>query len=105
MGMMRQSIQPLTSAERQALLDYLQRYAFQAANPDTLTESQSPAGQTYIDVCSRCHALPDPAAHTSQEWVGLVDRMEINMANMGMGSMEDKQKTEILAYLKEQSPK
>jgi cytochrome c2 len=104
MGMMRQSIQPLTSAERQALLDYLQRHAFQAANLDTLSHSQSPAGQAFINACSRCHALPDPAAHTPREWAGVVDRMEMNMANMGMGPMDAKQKTEILTYLKEQPP-
>jgi len=99
MGMMRHSIKPLTSAEGQALLDYLQRHSFQAANPETLAQGQGPSAQAFIDGCSRCHALPDPAAHTSQEWAGVVDRMEGNMADMGMGPLPSQQKIEILAYL------
>lgn len=105
MGMMRHSIQPLTPAERQALLDYLQRYAFHAVQPETLPQGKTSAAQAYINGCSRCHALPDPAAHSSGEWPGVVKRMEANMANMGMTPYPPQQEKEILAYLQERASK
>jgi len=103
MGMVRNSIQALTSAEKQALLDYLQKHAFQAANPDALAKEQNPTVNSYIDICSRCHALPDPGAHTPQEWTAVVNRMEKNMNNMGMGPIVAEQKEEILTYLQKRT--
>lgn len=99
MGMMRHDVQPLTPAEKQALLDYLQKHAFQAVAPEALSQAQGASAQAYIDACSRCHALPDPEARTSQEWKKVVERMESNMANQGLEPLAPEQRSEILAYL------
>lgn len=103
MGMMRRPIQPMTSAEEQALLDYLQRNSFQAVNPETLTKDQDSSTQVYINACSRCHALPDPAAHISQEWTEVVARMAKNMINQGMEPLAQDQRAAIVKYLQEHS--
>ncbi len=102
MGMMRHSIEPMTPAEKMALIDYLGKYSFQAANPEMLSGEQGTAVDTYINVCSRCHALPDPAAHDSEEWLLVVDRMANNMNNLGMDPMTTEQKKEIVTYLQDQ---
>jgi len=102
MGMMRRPIQPLTSAEKQALLDYLNKHSFQAVNPESLANKQGTTADAYINVCSRCHALPDPAAHSAKEWGEVVDRMTKNMTNLGMEPMTAEQRMEIIAYLQGQ---
>jgi hypothetical protein len=33
-------------------------------------------------LCSRCHALRDPGAHSAQGWVAVFQRMERNMGRM-----------------------
>jgi len=103
MGMMRQAIEPLTQAEKQVLQDYLGKHSFQAATPESLAGEQGTAVDTYVNVCSRCHALPDPAAHTREEWASVVDRMASNMSNMGMGPMTSEQRKEIVTYLQDQA--
>lgn len=103
MGMIRHSIEPMTSAEKQALLNYLSEYSFQAANHEMLSGEQGPAVDTYVNVCSRCHALPNPAAHTAEEWAGVIERMEKNMMNLGMEPMTTGQKREIVTYLQDQA--
>ena len=104
-GMMRQSIEQLTPAEKQALLSYLQQHSFKAANLETMAQELTAAATTYIDVCSRCHALPDPSAHAPQAWEAVVERMNINMENLGMAPLTPMQKKEIMAYLQEHAKK
>lgn len=103
MGMMRHAIEPLTPAEKQTLLDYLDKYSFQAADPEDLAGKRGTAADVYIDVCSRCHALPDPNGHSAEEWTAVVDRMASNMTNLGMESMTTEQKKEIVTYLQGQA--
>lgn len=102
MGMMRHNVESLTSAEKQALLDYLSKHSFQAADSESLTAEQGTAAEAYINVCSRCHALPDPVAHTAEEWTTVVDRMANNMSNLGMEPMTTEQRKEIVTYLQGQ---
>jgi len=99
--MMHYPIKPLTPAEKQALLDYLGKYAFHAVAPESLAGGAG-AAAAYVNVCSRCHALPDPAAHTAEEWRGIVDRMANNMSDLGMEPMTAQQKKEIVTYLQGQ---
>lgn len=103
MGMRHRDIEPLSSEEKQALLKYLQKHSFNAATPETLAEEQGESAKTYINTCSRCHALPDPTTHTLQEWENVVERMSKNMTNLGMDPLEPEHREDIMAYLKENS--
>ncbi len=103
MGMMRNTITPLSGEEKNALIRYLQTNAFQALDPGALPEGGKPGAQSFAQVCSRCHALPNPNAHSPQEWQAVVERMGTNMENMGFGPLAPERKAEILSYLKEQS--
>lgn len=103
MGMMQNSVAPLSAEEKKVLISYLQSNAFQAMDPGTLPEGGKPAAQSFAQVCSRCHALPNPNAHSPQEWEVVVERMATNMKNMGFGPLAPERKAAILDYLKEQS--
>lgn len=97
--MMRSNIQPLSQEEKNTLLTYLQQNAFKAMGASDLPGSGEPGGQAFAQICSQCHALPDPAAYTSEEWKNIVERMAGNMENMGVGSLAPEQKKAILGYL------
>jgi len=103
--MMRSHIQPLTTEEKGTLLVYLQGNAFQAMAPSALPESGEPGAQAFSQLCSRCHALPAPSAHTSDEWKKVVERMAGNMENMGFGSLVPEQRMAILGYLQKNARK
>jgi len=105
MGMMRGTIAPLSTEEKNTLIQYLQANSFKALAPAALPESETPGGQSFTQSCSRCHALPDPKAHSYQEWETIVNRMDTNSKNMGFGPMPPEQITAILGYLKKQSRK
>lgn len=105
MGMMRSTIAPLSAEEKNDLIRYLQTNAFQALDPGALPEGETPGAQSFADVCSRCHALPDPNAHSPREWQAVVERMAMNMENVGFGPLAPEQRTAILDYLKGQSRK
>lgn len=100
MGMMRRpAIQPLTLEEKNQLLGYLQQNAFRGIEGSNLPEASDPEAQAFAQACSQCHALPEPSAYTSEEWEGIVNRMSVNMENMGFESLTPKQKRGLLGYL------
>ena len=42
----------------------------------TTTAEKLAAGKTiYENSCNRCHDLPEPTAHSAQEWVGIMNWM------------------------------
>jgi cytochrome c2 len=44
--------------------------------PAVSTAAQIAHGKTIFEnSCGRCHKLPDPAAHTSVQWVGIMNSM------------------------------
>jgi cytochrome c2 len=44
--------------------------------PAVSTAAQIAQGKTIFEnSCGRCHKLPDPAAHTSVQWVGIMNSM------------------------------
>jgi cytochrome c5 len=106
MGMMtRSNILPLTAEEKSTLLAYLQRNAFKAMEPSALPKSGDPPSRAFAQVCSQCHVLPDPSAHTSEEWKQVVNRMVENMQNMGYHSLSPEQKNAALGYLEKHARK
>jgi len=57
--------------------------------------------QAFSAHCSTCHALPHPRRHSYPEWQTLVAVMEQRMRERGMGPLDDRQRRDILAYLKD----
>lgn len=85
-----------TAAERFAILDYLN------ANALKVSGSNLPAGpgrEAFAQVCSRCHALPDPRTHSREDWPTVYSRMERNMERMKVPPPTREQTTDILLYL------
>ncbi len=88
------------SGKQQAtLMTYLQTYSFKSVIPGTLPSPESPEAITFQNVCSQCHGLPGPSLHTAAEWPGVVERMRINMRNMGKRVITEKEKDTIVSYL------
>jgi hypothetical protein len=64
-----------------------------------------PPGQgraEFAEVCSRCHALPDPNVHSAQDWLAVFLRMERNMERMNVRPPTQAETSGILAYLQKQ---
>jgi hypothetical protein len=86
---------PLTG-ERAQLMSYLTDHAL------VVSGGALPAGrgrEDFARVCSRCHALPDPGAHSPQDWVAVFQRMERNMGRMQVSPPTAKESEAILLYL------
>jgi hypothetical protein len=85
-----------TVAERFAILDYL------TSNALKVSGTTLPAGQgrdAFSQVCSQCHALPDPRVHSRADWPSVFARMEQNMTRMKVPPPARDQTSDILLYL------
>ncbi len=71
--------------------------------PGSVDRSEADQGEAavtlFTSTCSRCHALPNPAQHTAQDWPVVVKRMRRNMRRFGTAVMSDEQEREIVSYL------
>lgn len=85
--------------EFQVLRSYLKANALRPAPETLLPEQKGPGGERFSQVCSQCHALPDPALHTAEEWPDVVSRMHVNMQRMGVAPPEAQERAQILAFL------
>jgi mono/diheme cytochrome c family protein len=91
-----QQVKVPTAAERFTILEYLNANALQVSG------SSLPPGrgrEAFAQVCSRCHALPDPRVHSRDDWPAVFSRMERNMERMQVPSPSREQTTDILLYL------
>jgi cytochrome c5 len=68
-----------TNAERIVLQEYLLTHAFQVSGE---TLPGGPGRDIFMSKCSQCHALPDPAQHSPEDWIAVVTRMRQRMENM-----------------------
>jgi cytochrome c5 len=85
-----------TMADRFAMLDYL------TGNALKVSGASLPAGrgrEAFAEVCSRCHALPDPRVHSSADWPTVFARMEQNMIRMQVPPPTREQTSDLLLYL------
>lgn len=83
-------------AERFALLDYLTGNALRVSGA---TLPAGPGREAFAQVCSRCHALPDPRVHSRADWPTVFARMEQNMVRMQVPPPSREQSTDLLLYL------
>jgi len=89
-----------TNAERYEILQYL------TVNALRVSGSELPAGrgrEAFAQVCSRCHALPDPRVHSRADWAIVFARMERNMERMKVAAPTSQQTEDILYYLQNQT--
>jgi cytochrome c5 len=85
-------------ADRLAILQYL------TANALRVSAATLPPGngrESFVNVCSRCHALPDPRNHSAQDWPAVFQRMLTNMQRMGVTPPGNVEGTDILVYLQD----
>ncbi len=85
-----------TAAERFAILDYLNTNALKVSGS---TLPAGPGREAFSQVCSRCHALPDPRTHSREDWPTVFARMERNMERMKVPPATREQATDLLLYL------
>jgi cytochrome c5 len=85
-----------TAAERFAILDYLNTNALKVSGS---TLPPGPGREAFSQVCSRCHALPDPRTHSREDWPTVYARMERNMERMKVPPPTREQTSDILLYL------
>lgn len=84
------------AGERIILLNYLTGYAL------VVSGGALPPGRgrdDFATVCSRCHALPDPAVHSADDWVAVYQRMLRNMGRMKVVPPTAEESQRILLYL------
>lgn len=97
MGMM--GIENPTMEERQAILSYLKAHSLKSIAPGALPLPASRGALLFKEICSQCHALPDPEIHTAEEWPKVVVRMIGNMQSMGRRVATEDERKDILSYL------
>lgn len=84
------------AGERIILMNYLTEFAL------VVSGGALPRGRgrdDFAKVCSQCHALPDPAAHSAQDWVAVFQRMSRNMGRMKVAPPTAEESQGILLYL------
>lgn len=85
-----------TGAERTMMLRYL------IANALRVSGAALPVGPgraEFAAVCSRCHELPDPRSHASEDWLAVVARMGERMDSMLGTALAANQQSDIVRYL------
>lgn len=88
-----------TAEEAEVMLGYLKKHGMRSTPVEALPESGSPGARLFARVCTRCHALPDPAQHAPEEWPGVVERMGGHMRAMEVEGSTEQESLMILQYL------
>ena len=89
-------IQVPTDAERFEILQYLNVNALKVSGSIL---PPGPGRESFVLVCSRCHALPDPRVHSKADWPIVFARMERNMERMKVAVPGAQRSQEIIGYL------
>jgi len=85
--------------ERQVMLEYLIANALQVTG-------ELPAGpgrDLFTQTCDRCHELPDPKAHSADDWTAVVRRMMDHMQEVLGRTLTPDQYSRIAIYLESAS--
>ncbi len=91
-------VQVPSMGERYVLLNYLTANAL--ATSDTASLPPGPGRATFVEMCGRCHAVPDPKVHSAEDWPIVYGRMEQNMDRMSVPRPTGGQPAAILEYLR-----
>ena len=93
------NIQVPDAGARSTMLAYLTANALQVSGASL---PEGPGRAEFSEVCSRCHTLPDPKVHSSQDWLAVFLRMERNMERMNVKPPTKEETSAILSYLQNQ---
>ncbi|KPJ94159.1 MAG: hypothetical protein AMJ53_05820 [Gammaproteobacteria bacterium SG8_11] len=85
------------------LRTYLADNAQKPLDKSQYTDLDTPAGQAFETTCSQCHAAPDPAQHSPNEWARVVLRMKSNIMAAGKEMPDDVTVELITEYLQSHS--
>lgn len=88
-----------SESEYRIVIAYLQKYALKPLMSKKLPGSNTSAGKSFRATCAQCHALPDPGQHTTNEWPGVVTRMQKNIIAMGKTPLDKATAREITGFL------
>ncbi len=82
------------------LRSYLAQNAQQPLDKSQYADLDTPAGRAFEATCSQCHAAPDPAQHSPNEWARVVLRMKNNITAAGRPIPDDATMDMITEFLK-----
>lgn len=85
--------------EQKTILAYLQENSLKTMPLDKLPLPESHGAISFIRICSQCHDLPDINLHVAGEWPGVIEKMRINMSEMGKRVITDDEAEVIGEYL------
>ena len=102
MGMMQ--IESPSQAEFEILSSYLVVNSMVGLDPQQSMEMTGPGADAFREVCSACHALPDPRQHTQDEWPAVVDRMTRNMRSLDRVVPSDSELEQVITFLQSNAP-
>jgi len=89
-----------TREEANLLLEYLQKHSRREIGVEEIPEVDTPEALAFVEVCSQCHALPDPRQHSVDEWPAVISRMKRHMEMMGKSVPGDDVLSDIENYLR-----
>jgi cytochrome c5 len=85
-----------TSAERVMMIRYLVENALQVSDRALRA---APGRDAFSETCSRCHELPDPMQHPSQDWAAVVQRMAQHVEDILDDRLSGTEVRRITSYL------
>jgi cytochrome c5 len=68
-------------------------------------EYDTESAKLYISKCSGCHAAPLPGVHDIRQWAGIVQRMQMRMANKAITPLNKQELTAVVEYLEKHARK
>jgi len=92
-------IQTPSTAQRAELLGYLEKHALKVA----ASLPPGPGKDAFVRVCSRCHDLNDPRAHSAPDWPVVVMRMEQDAEKMKVSGISNADAQQVITYLQRAS--
>lgn len=104
-GRMMMSIEAPDDRQLKILMTYLEKNGQRTIDARKLAGADAPDGKAFKKTCSQCHALPDPAQHTSGEWPAVIQRMRVNMSTMGKELPDQTTTDMILSFLQKHAAK
>ena len=93
------NIQVPTPTGQDEIVAYLQKHAFMSVKAAAIPSPRSKGALLFAANCARCHALPNPTAHTAAEWPAVVAKMQTFMKAMGKPEITTEENREIVRYL------
>lgn len=97
-NMLRRVLMP-PEKDWQILEIYLEDHAQIPLDKAATSDLDTDAGQAFKMYCSQCHAAPDPATHTRNEWPRVVLRMKSHILRIGKKMPDQDTLMQIIEYL------